>query len=336
MHEPIQALAGFAKCYIKHLCVLCGTSVPPCLKRLLRFYNNPRLALLVDRVMENPIIMAKTTNLAKEGVIDMAPVDPIPSGSSRINVGETERYVSVGGGALLTTVGLKTGGFGGLLLTALGGYLVYRGATGYCAVSHALNRDTSGEKAETDVLEISKSVTINKSRAEVYAFWRNHENLPKFMQHLESVTEIDSKRSHWVAKASTGNRLGQLLPAVEWDAEIVEDEPDSRIVWRSVPGAYVDNAGEVRFVDAPGGRGTEVHATIKYRAPEGVVGEAVLKLLNPTFKQMIKEDIRRFKRLLEAGEIPTLEGQPSGRVKEGESFYKKQPTQLKEHEGVVL
>ncbi|AQG82658.1 SRPBCC family protein [Spirosoma montaniterrae] len=280
--------------------------------------------------------MAKTTDLAKSGIIDMAPVDPIASGSSRINIGETERYISVGGGALLTTVGLKTGGFGGLMLTALGGYLVYRGATGYCAVSHSLNRDTSEEKTETDVLEISKSLTINKPRAEVYAFWRKLENLPKFMQHLESVTEHDNKRSHWVAKVSTGNKIARALPAVEWDAEIVEEDENSRIVWRSVPGATVDNSGEVRFVDAPGNRGTEVHATIKYRAPEGIVGEAVLKLLNPALKQMVKEDIRRFKRLLEAGEIPTLEGQPSGREKEGEAFYKKQPTQHKEYEGVVL
>ena len=139
-----------------------------------------------------------------------------------------------------------------------------------------------------------------------------------------------------MAKVSTGNKVTKLLPAVEWDAEIVEEEQNSRLVWRSVPGATIDNSGEVRFVDAPGNRGTEVHATIKYRAPEGIVGEAVLKLLNPTLKQMVKEDIRRFKRLMEAGEIPTIEGQSSAREKEGESFYRKQPTQQKEHEGVVL
>lgn len=280
--------------------------------------------------------MAKTTDLAKSGVLDLAPVDPIPSGSSQINVGPTERYVSVGGGALLATVGLRTGGFSGLLLSALGGFLVYRGATGYCAINSAIGRDTSGEKTETDVVEISRSVTINKPREEVYQFWRRLENLPQFMQHLESVTQLDKLRSHWVAKVSTGNALTRALPTVEWDAEIVEEEENSRLVWRSVPGATVDNSGEVRFVDAPGNRGTEVHATIKYRAPEGIVGEAVVKLLNPAFKQMVKEDIRRFKRLLEAGEIPTIQGQPSGRHQEGKPFPKKQPTQYKEHEGVVL
>lgn len=259
--------------------------------------------------------MAKTSDLAKSGVLAIAPVDPIPSGSSRINIGPTERYVSVGVGALLTTIGLRRGGFGGLLLAALGGTLVYRGASGYSSINTAFGRDTSQEKTETDVLEISKSVTINKPLTEVYQFWRKLENLPQFMMHLESVTQQDDKRSHWVARLDSESRWSKALPKIEWDAEIVEEEPDRRLVWRSVPGATVDNSGEVRFVKAPGNRGTEVHATIKYRAPEGLVGEVVMKLFNPAFKQMIKEDIRRFKRLMETGEIPTNEG-PSGRQPE--------------------
>lgn len=249
----------------------------------------------------------------------MAPVEPMPSGSSTINVGKNERYVSAGAGVLVATLGLRSKGFSSLLLTALGGYLVYRGASGYCPISKAIGRDTSEDKTETDVLEISKSVTINKPRTEVYQFWRKLENLPQFMMHLESVTQQDAKRSHWVARLDSENRFAKLLPKVEWDAEIVEEEDNTRLVWRSVPGATVDNSGEVRFVDAPGNRGTEVHATILYRAPEGIVGEAVMKLFNPAFKQMIKEDIRRFKRLLETGEIPTNEG-PSGRKPEKENL----------------
>jgi uncharacterized membrane protein len=259
--------------------------------------------------------MARTSDLAKSGVLDIAPVEPIPSGSSRINVGQNERYLSVGAGALLTTVGLRRGGLSGLLLAVAGGALVYRGASGYCPINSAIGRDTSEDKTETDVIEISKSVTINKPREEVYQFWRKLENLPQFMRHLESVTQQDNLRSHWVARLDSENKLAKALPKVEWDAEIVEEEENSRLVWRSVPGATVDNSGEVRFVDAPGGRGTEVHATILYRAPEGIVGEAVMKLLNPAFKQMVKEDIRRFKRLMETGEIPTNEG-PSGRKPE--------------------
>ncbi len=259
--------------------------------------------------------MAQTRDLAKSGVLDIAPIDPVASGSSTLNVGQTERYVSAGAGALLTTIGLRSKGFSSLLLTALGGYLVYRGASGYCPISNAIGRNTADNKTETDVLEISKSVTINKPREEVYAFWRKLENLPQFMMHLESVTQQTDNQSHWVAKLDTEGNWVKALPKIEWDAEIVAEEPNSRLVWRSVPGATVDNSGEVRFVDAPGNRGTEVHATILYRAPEGVLGETVMKLFNPAFKQMIKEDIRRFKRLMETGEIPTNEG-PSGRKPE--------------------
>ena len=264
--------------------------------------------------------MTKTNDLAESGILSMAPVDPIPSGSSRINVGPTERYVSAGAGTLLAVVGLRSGGLGGLLLVAFGGALIYRGSTGYCPVNNAIGRDTSEEKTETDVLEISESVTINKPREEVYQFWRQLENLPQFMQHLESVTQQDDKRSHWVAKVSTGNQVVNLLPAVAWDAEILEDEPNSRLVWRSVPGATIDNSGEVWFMDAPGNQGTEVHAIIKYRAPEGIVGEAVMKLFNPTFGQMVKGDILRLKELLEAGE----------------SVNGNNPTQHKVYKGVVL
>lgn len=245
----------------------------------------------------------------------MAPVDPIPSGSSNINVGETERYVSAGAGALLTTLGLHRGGLSGVLLASLGGYLVYRGASGYCAISNAIGRNTADGKTETDVLEISKSVTINKPRSEVYAFWRRLSNLPQFMMHLESVTEQDATHSHWVASLDSESALGKVVPKIEWDAIIVEEDENHRLLWQSVPGATVDNSGEVRFVTAPGNRGTEVHATIKYRAPAGVVGEAAMKLLSPAFKAMVKEDIRRFKRLMETGEIPTNES-PSGRKPE--------------------
>ncbi|RIV22399.1 DUF2892 domain-containing protein [Fibrisoma montanum] len=270
--------------------------------------------------------MARTANLAQAGVLDIAPVDPIPSGSSKINVGQNERWLSVGAGLLVANIGIRRGGIGGVLLTALGATLALRGASGYCPINDALGRDTSDDKTETNVLEISKSVTINKPREEVYQFWRKLENLPQFMRHLEDVKQTDERRSHWVARLDSENIAAKALPKVEWDADIVEEEENSRLVWRSVPGATIDNSGEVRFVDAPGNRGTEVHATIKYRPPQGIVGEAVLKLLNPAFKQMVKEDIRRFKRLMETGEIPTNEG-PSGRKPETINPALRQPIQ---------
>ncbi|QJW92181.1 SRPBCC family protein [Spirosoma taeanense] len=266
----------------------------------------------------------------------MAPVEPIPSGSSQINVGENERFWSAGVGALLTTVGLRRGGLGGLFLATLGGVLVYRGASGYCPINSAIGRDTSGRKTETDVVEINKRITVNKSREEVYQFWRHLENLPQFMHHLESVTQQDERRSHWVAKAGAGKAVAKLLPTVEWDAEIIEEEPNSRLVWRSVPGATVDNSGEVRFVDARGNQGTEVQVTILYRAPEGSIGEAVMKLFNPAFKYMIKEDISRFKELMETGGASANAG--SAGSSDGSTYHTSDsnPLSRAHPEGVVL
>ncbi|KAB7725986.1 DUF2892 domain-containing protein [Rudanella paleaurantiibacter] len=247
--------------------------------------------------------MAKKHKQSKAKLPAMAQVEPIPSGSSKINVGDSERVLSVAGGALLATIGIRQGGLGGMLLAVLGSTIAYRGVSGYCPVNDFVGRDTSEAKAQTDVIEISQVVTINKPRAEVYQYWRHLENLPEFMTHLQSVTQIDDKRSHWVAPVP-GTEKFENFGNIEWDAEITEEVENSRLVWRSVPGASIDNAGEVRFTDAPQGRGTELHAVIKYRPPQGIVGELVSKLLNPAFKSMVEAEIRRFKRLLETNSVP--------------------------------
>lgn len=257
-------------------------------------------------------------------VLGMGPVEPDAGGSSRINVGDTERIWSAAGGALIATYGLRRGSFSGLLLATLGGFMVYRGASGYCPMNQALGRNTAGPNAgngAVDSIEIVKSLTINKPRKEVYAYWRQLENLPRFMFHLSEVRQLDNKRSHWVAKLSDG-LLAQTLGTVAWDAQILEEEENERLVWKSVADARIDNAGEVRFVDAPNGQGTEVHAVIKYRPPAGQLGGAIMKLFNPAFEQMIKQDLRRFKQLLETGEITTIDGQPSGRKSEQQSGKK--------------
>jgi uncharacterized membrane protein len=246
--------------------------------------------------------MANQTELLAK-LPGMAQIDPMPSGSSKINVGSDERVLSVFGGALLTTIGLRRGSLGGALLAVIGGVLVFRGASGYCPVNEAIGRDTSELKSETDVIEIAELVTVNKPREEVYKYWRQLENLPKFMTHLQSVTQLDSKRSHWVAPIP-GTENFENFGNVEWDAEIVEEEENSRLVWRSIPGASIDNSGEVRFTDAAQGRGTEIHAVIKYRPPQGMVGELASKLLNPIFKKLVEGDIKRFKHLLETNSIP--------------------------------
>ncbi|HEX5580384.1 MAG TPA: SRPBCC family protein, partial [Gemmatimonadaceae bacterium] len=141
-----------------------------------------------------------------------------------------------------------------------------------------------------------ESVTILSPREEVYEFWRDFQNLPRFMRHLESVRVLDDRRSHWVARAPAGR-------TVEWEAEIVEDRPNELIAWRSVAGADVDNAGHVRFSDAPGGRGTEVTVALRYDPPAGKLGAAVAKLFHEEPGQQVEEDLRRFKQVMETGDI---------------------------------
>jgi uncharacterized membrane protein len=147
---------------------------------------------------------------------------------------------------------------------------------------------------------VRKSITIGREPSEVYSYWRRLENLPRFMRHLEEVTEQDARRSHWVATAPVGTR-------VEWDAEITDDVPDSSISWRSVEGSSVNHAGTVRFVRAPGDRGTEVHVELTYQPPAGAIGVAIAKLFGEEPEQQISEDLRRLKQVLETGTVVTSE-----------------------------
>jgi uncharacterized membrane protein len=147
---------------------------------------------------------------------------------------------------------------------------------------------------------------INKAPEELYRFWRNFENLPRFMNHLESVTPLGGDRSHWVAKAPAGAR-------VEWDAEVYNEKENELIAWRSLEDADVNNAGSVRFRRAPNGRGTEVKVVLNYEPPGGKIGAAIAKLFGEEPGQQIEEDLHRFKQLMEAGEVPTTAGQSSGR-----------------------
>jgi uncharacterized membrane protein len=155
-------------------------------------------------------------------------------------------------------------------------------------------------------IKVEKTVTINKPVDELYHFWNNFENLPTFMKHLKNVKVYDDKRSHWVANAPLGN-------SVEWDADIIEKRENELISWVSVPGADVENTGSVRFTKAPGNRGTEVKVIMKYNPPGGVIGAAIAKLFGEEPEQQIGDDLRRFKMLMEAGEIATTEGQPRGK-----------------------
>jgi uncharacterized membrane protein len=154
----------------------------------------------------------------------------------------------------------------------------------------------ANEKMDRGIVRTKRTVTVNRPVAEAYELWRNFENLPRFMRHLESVTVMDERRSHWVAKAPGGKR-------VEWDAETTEDRPNELIAWRSLPEADVYNAGEVRFNPAPGGRGTEVRVTLEYRPPLGKLGSKVAMLWREEPGQQVADDLRHFKQVLETGEI---------------------------------
>ncbi len=163
-------------------------------------------------------------------------------------------------------------------------------------------RLSGGDAAETgDVaaeggVEVRRSVTVNCTREEAYAFWHDFENLPRFMRHLESVQVTGEGRSRWVALAPAGR-------TVEWEAEVTEDRPNELIAWRSLPGADVANAGVVRFADAPGGRGTEVRVEMRYDPPAGRLGVVVAKLFREEPKQQVAEDLHRFKQVMETGDI---------------------------------
>jgi uncharacterized membrane protein len=232
-------------------------------------------------------------------------------GADRINLSDRERWLSLVGGGLLGVFGLTRGNLPGFALACVGGALIQRGLTGHCYAYEALGIDTARHGPQVSVptghgIKLARSVTINRSAEDLFRFWRNFENLPRFMNNLLSVT-TQGKRSHWAAR-------GPLGKPVEWDAEIITEEPNRLIGWRSLEGSEVATAGSVHFTPAPGGRGTEVRVVMKYEPPAGKVGALIAKLFGEDPARQIREDLLRFKHLMETGEIPTTAGQPSCRM----------------------
>jgi uncharacterized membrane protein len=165
-------------------------------------------------------------------------------------------------------------------------------------------------------LPITVTLAINSPPEKLYEFWRKLENLPRFMQHLESVRETGDRTSHWIAKVPGGMRL-------QWQSEIVDDQPNQFISWRTREGSEVNHCGSVRFETASGGRGTIVRVEMYYGLPGGRMAQQAAKLFSATPEIVIKEDLRRLKQLIETGEIATTRGQPSGaRSLVGRTFTK--------------
>ncbi|MDB6009713.1 MAG: cyclase [Gammaproteobacteria bacterium] len=166
-----------------------------------------------------------------------------------------------------------------------------------------------GANVEKDDQLVGRTVSINRPRGELYAFWRDFTNLTRFMENIEAISVLDERRSHWVVTAP-GDRT------VEWDSVVTEDEPGSLIAWASVKGADVRNSGRVEFRDSSNGRGTVVTVTIVYDPPGGTVGKALAKLLQREPNIQARRDLRRFKQLMETGEVATAqppEAAPRGR-----------------------
>ncbi len=225
------------------------------------------------------------------------------------NMSQTERVVSGAAAGGLIAYGIKRRDATGTVLAVVGGLLGVRSATGHCQVYDALDIDGTKSSVQSWLsgnIEVKKSVTINnKSQSELFSFWRNFENLPRFMKHLESVKNIDSTNSHWKANAPFGY-------TVEWDAEITDEILNERIAWKSKEGSDIPNSGFVEFKPTAT-RGTEVVVHLTYEAPAGKIGSLAAKLFNEEPSQQVEGDLRRFKSLMEAGLTMKIEGQPSGR-----------------------
>jgi uncharacterized membrane protein len=218
------------------------------------------------------------------------------------NVGLAERWIS--GAAGVAVLGYA---FGRqrlrLVLVPIGLGLLRRAITGQCEVKRAMvslrPKGAGGTASITGLTggagrPIDQTVTIDRTPGELFQFWRRFDNLPRFMDNLESVTSVDGRRSRWVAKGPLGTR-------VEWDAEIHTEIEDELIAWRSLPGADVYQAGSVHFTPAPAG-GTEVHVILRYATPAGALGEGLAHVLGDDPERQIADDLRRLKQVMDAGE----------------------------------
>ncbi|MEW5929882.1 MAG: SRPBCC family protein [Gemmatimonadota bacterium] len=239
-------------------------------------------------------------------------------GGADKNVSGPERIASLAGGGILALAGLKRGGVGGALAALAGAALLERGATGHCRVYGSLGvssaRGDTGHRLGApgrvptfdSTVTVSNSLTVNRPADELYAFWREARNLPRFMTRVELVREESPTRARWRMSAPMGRTW-------EWTAEILEEVEGRRIAWRSLEGGDLPNRGSVTFAPDTRGEETVVTYQVEFDPPLGALGAAVAGVFHEVPEQMARADLRRFKALMESGEIPTTEGQPSCR-----------------------
>lgn len=214
------------------------------------------------------------------------------------NVHESERILTGVVGAALLGMSMGRRSPEGGLMAAAGAVLAHRALTGFCPVYAAMGKapeypDHSANTVVAHAPKVDCQVMIHMPPEELYPFWRNLENLPLFMRHLESVERLDERRSRWTA-------LGPLGLPISWEAEIFREEPDRVIAWRSLPGQAIRQAGAVRFVPRADGEFTELRVSLQYSPPLGRAGAAVAHLLGADPEKQIREDLEQMKRMLEA------------------------------------
>lgn len=213
------------------------------------------------------------------------------------NVGQPERIASIVGGAALVLTGASRRSLPGALLALAGGLLVYRGASGRCHLYDALGVDTRwmneygvpGNKG----IKVMREIEVQRPPSELFYFWKNLSNLPKFLPHVISVEKTSEKGSHWVVEGPAGVR-------VEWDAEIINEHPGELIAWRSLPDADVESAGTVRFEARNGGASTRLRVTLQYHPPAGRAGATVAGLLGESPGRQLASDLQGFREMMES------------------------------------
>jgi uncharacterized membrane protein len=232
------------------------------------------------------------------------------SASGEINVGLAERLASMIAGGLLVGWGIRKRSAAGLAGAAVGADLIYRGLRGHCNMYGALGVNTAGadkpgSEIRPDAPEVRRSITIDRSPEELYQFWRDPINLAHIAAHFAQVTPRPNNITHWRVR-------GPLKQVLEWDSRYIEEQPGERLVWETIPGSTLVNRGEITFQPGPRG-GTEVHLTMQFEPPLGPVGVGVVKALHILPRGIAGQSLRRFKSLVETGEVPSLQRNPSGR-----------------------
>ncbi|HEX8360548.1 MAG TPA: SRPBCC family protein [Longimicrobium sp.] len=220
-------------------------------------------------------------------------------GAARTNVGKNERILSVLGGGALAVLALRRKGVPGVVMGAAGAALLERGLTGHCRVYGALGIDRSqgparGAKPDEDGFRGSARTAINRPARELYDFWRDFTNAPRFRESITRVEILDESTSRWTAAGTMGRSF-------QWNSQLVEDRPGEYIAWESVPPSDLPNRGSVRFVPFGDGTQAEVHYTVEIERPGGVVGQAILGLLHPKPQAMMEDELRSFRELMESG-----------------------------------